>query len=183
MRSWRTLSRRTILDRGKFLAVEEHTVALPDGRTIPDWTWIVTPDYVNIVAVTHQGQFICFRQVKYAIEGTSLAAVGGYVERGEEPLATAQRELFEETGHEASQWIELGHYPVDGNRGAGTAHLFLAMQARRVAERHADDLEEQELVLLSRSEVESALLRGEFKLLPWAAAVALALHRLKEDEQ
>jgi ADP-ribose pyrophosphatase len=183
MRSWHTLSRRTILDCGKYLAVEEHTVALPDGRTIPGWPWIVTPDYVNIVAVTHRGQFVCFRQVKYAVQGTSLAAAGGYIERDEEPLTAAQRELLEETGYEAPRWIELGHYPVDGNRGAGTAHLFLALQAHRVAERHADDLEEQQLVLLSRSEVEAALLAGKFKLLPWSAAIALALHRIEKDEQ
>jgi len=68
---------------------------------------------------------------------------------------------------------------VDGNRGAGVAYPFLATGARRVAEINADDLEEQELLLLSRAELETALDAGEFKSLPWAAAVALALRRLK----
>jgi ADP-ribose pyrophosphatase len=183
MRSWRTLSRRTILDRGRFLMVEEHTIALPDGCTIPGWPWIVTPDYVNVVAVTQHGQFVCFRQVKYAVNGTALAPVGGYVEPGEDPLASAQRELLEETGYQAPEWIDLGHYAVDGNRGVGTAHLFLALQARRAAQRDADDLEEQQLVLLSRSQVDRALLAGEFKVLPWAAALALALHRLDQADR
>ena len=49
-----------------------------------------------------------------------------------------------------------------------------------MAEPHPDDLEEQELVLLGRAEIEAALAAGEFRVLPWAAVVALALLRLKE---
>jgi ADP-ribose pyrophosphatase len=69
---------------------------------------------------------------------------------------------------------------VDANRGAGLAHFFLAQGARRVAEAHPDDLEEQELLLLSQVEVESALEAGEFKVLPWATIVALALRHMED---
>lgn len=180
MQPWKTLSRQTILERGKFLQVEERVVELPDGRVIPNWTWVITPDYINVVGVTAENKFVCFRQTKYAIEGTSLATVGGYLESGEEPLAAAQRELLEETGYAAPTWIDLGHYPVEGNRGCGTAHFFLAIGAHRIAERNADDLEEQELLLLTRAEVETALDAGEFKVLAWAAIVSMALRKLSK---
>ncbi len=179
MKPWKTLARRTILLHSKFLVVEEHAVELPDGHIIADWPWIITPDYINVTAMTEAGLFLCFRQTKYSVEGTSLAVVGGYLEPGEDPLEAAKRELREETGYEAAEWLALGCYPVDGNRGAGLAYPFLATGARRVSEIHADDLEEQELLLLSRAEIEAALDAGEFKSLPWAAAVALALRRLK----
>ena len=178
MQPWKTLARRTVLHCGRFLTVESHTVALPDGRIIEEWPWIITPDYVNVVAVTVEGRFLCFEQTKYALGGTSLAVVGGYLEPGEAPLTAAQRELLEETGYAAPTWRSLGRYAVDGNRGAGNAHLFLAQEAAPVAEIHADDLEEQRLLLLSRAEVEAALGAGEFKLLSWAAALSLALQGL-----
>ena len=178
MQPWKTLSRTTVLEHSKYLTVEDHAVELPDGRVIPDWPWIITPDYVNVLPVTEEGTFVLFRQTKYAIEGTSLAPVGGYLEPGEDPLDAARRETLEETGYESDVWVELGTYCVGANRGVATAHFFLARNARRVAEPDPDDLEEQELLLLTRSEVEEALDSGELKAVSWAAVVALALRRL-----
>ena len=182
MQPWKTLSRRTILNHSRFLVVEEHTIELPDGRVISDWPWIISPDYVIVLAVTEDGEFLCFRQTKYGVDGTSLAPVGGYLEPGEDPLTAAQRELLEETGYEAPDWINLGQYRVGGNHGAGMAHLFLARGARRVAEINSDDLEEQELFPLTRSEIEAALAAGEFKVLAWTTAVALALLCLDRED-
>lgn len=178
MQPWKTVSRQTVLKFSNYLTVENHTIELPDGRVISDWPWVITPDYINVAAITAAGEFLCFRQTKYGIDGLSLAVVGGYLEPGEEPLAAAQRELREETGYEATDWLDLGQYRVDGNRGAGTAHLFLAGGARRVAEVDADDLEEQELLQLSRAEVGEALVTGQFKVLAWATVMALALIHL-----
>jgi ADP-ribose pyrophosphatase len=175
MKPWKTLSHELILDQKPYLQVERHSVQLPDGTIIHDWPWVITPDYTNTVAVTTEGRYLCFRQRKYSIEGISLAPVGGYREPDEDPLWAAQRELLEETGYVASEWIDLGHYPVEGNRGVGTAHFYLALGAQRVAERDADDLEEQELLLLSHEEMVEALDTGQFKLLPWVSIVALAL--------
>ncbi|MFC2029652.1 NUDIX hydrolase [Chloroflexota bacterium] len=178
MQAWKTLSKRTILDYSEFLAVEEHTIGLPNGQVVSRWPWLVTPDYVNIVAVTTEDTFLCFRQTKYGVTGTTLALVGGYLEPGEDPLAGAQRELLEETGFTARDWIRLGSFRVDANRGVGIAHSFLARGAQRSAEPEADDLEEQELLFFSRSELEAALDDGQFKVLPWPTAVLLALRKL-----
>ncbi len=178
MKAWKTLSQRVLLEREPYLRVEEHTVELPDGRIIADWPWLVLPDFAIVIAVTAEGAFLCFRQTKYAVEGTVLAPVGGYLEPGEASLPAAKRELLEETGYEASTWHDLGHFAVDGNRGAGTAYLFLAQDAQRVTEPNADDLEEQELLLLTRVEVEAAVRSGGFKVLPWATAFSLALLQL-----
>ena len=175
MKPWTTRSRRTLLDLVPWLSVEEHVVELPDGRVIEDWPWVESREFANVVAVTEGGLFLLFRQTKYAVEGTTLGPVGGYLDEGEAPLDAARRELLEEAGYEATEWTSLGRYVVDGNRGCGVGHLCLARGARKVAEPNADDLEEQELVLLTREEVEEALLAGGLEVLSWAAALALAL--------
>jgi ADP-ribose pyrophosphatase len=164
---------------GKFLTLESHRVELPDGRIIEDWPWVKIPDYVNIVPVTHGGAVLCFRQRKYGVDGPTLALIGGYLEEGEDALAGAKRELREETGYEADRWESLGSFRVDSNRGAGTAHLYLALGARPSGEPDSDDLEEQEPLQLTIVELERSLERGEFKVLSWSAGVALALRRLQ----
>ena len=176
---WKLLDKETIVNQPPFLVVEQHTLALPDGQIIPDWQWIITPDYVNVLAETEEGRLVCLRQPKYGYQGLSLAPVGGYVEDGEAPLPAAKRELLEETGYQADTWIDLGSYRVDANRGAGTAYLYLARGARRVAGPDSDDLEAQEAVLLTPAEVETALVSGDVKVLGWATLFALALRRLR----
>ena len=178
MKPWKTVSRKTILDHNKFLRVENHVVELPNGRSIPDWPWVATPDYINVLVETKNGRFPIFRQTKYAVDGLSLAPVGGYIEPNEDPLLAAQRELLEETGYVAPEWHHLGSFAVDGNRGAGIANLYLARGADYVTARDADDLEEQELLLLTRDEVETAVSQGEFKVVSWLTAILLGLRKL-----
>ena len=173
--AWKTLSRRVVFDQAPWLVVEYHTVELPDGRQIPDWSWVKTPDYINVVVLTDTGEYLCFRQRKYGVPEPMLSLVGGYIKPGEAPLAAAQRELLEETGYVSGDWVTLGQFLVDPNRGVATGNLFLAREARKTGEIDSDDLEEQEVVMLSRQELEQALAEGEFKILAWAAAVAFAL--------
>jgi len=175
MRPWKTIDRKLVFDDSPWLTVEHHTIELPNGQIIPNWPWVKTPDYINVVAVTEDEKFLCFRQVKYGIEGPTLGIVGGYVNEGETPLEAAKRELREETGYVSEDWVSLGSFLVDPNRGIATGNLFLARSAHYVTPRVADDLEEQHLLFLPRSEIEAALVRGEFKILAWAAAVGFAL--------
>ena len=182
LRVWETVSRKTILSHSKFLTVESHTVKLPNGEIIPDWAWLIIPSAVIILAVTADNKFLCFRQTKYAVEGTSLAPVGGMLEPNETPIDAAKRELLEEMGYEASEWVNLGSHILDPNRGIATMHLFLALNAKRIAEPISDDLEDQDLLFLSRTEIENALKAGEFKILAWSAVVAMSLNHLNGSE-
>ena len=178
MKNWTTHSRTTALDNGKFLKVEHHDVEFDEGHRVEEWPWVVTPDYISVVVRLENGDFLVFRQSKYAIEGDSWAIVGGYIEPGEDPLEAAKRELMEETGHEATSWTPLGCYVVDANRGFCKAYPFLATGARKVNEPDADDLEKYEILTMPKNELTQTLKEGGFKVLPWATAVALALPHL-----
>jgi ADP-ribose pyrophosphatase len=178
LRPWETLSRKTILKHGKFLTVESHTIKLPDGQIIPDWAWLIIPSAVIVLPVTAEGKFLCFRQTKYAVEGTTLAPVGGMLEPDESPQEAAKRELLEEMGYTASDWVPLGSYILEPNRGIASVHLYLALNATQTAHPDSDDLEDQEILFLSKTELENALKTGEFKVLAWSAAAAMAINYL-----
>ena len=175
LRPWKTLSKRVLLDHGKFLKVEGHNIQLPDGLVIEDWPWVIIPDAAIVLARKPNGNYLCFRQTKYAVDGTSLAPVGGMVNPGEDPLKTAKRELLEETGYQSHEWVELGSYAVDPNRGVGIVNLFLAKNIEKVKTQDSDDLEDQILIELTREELISALMANEFKVLSWTACISMAL--------
>jgi len=179
MKSWKTLSKKEALKQGKHLRVELHQIELPSGEIIEDGPWVITPDAVLVLAETARGDFLCFRQTKYAVEGTSLAPVGGMVEKEEAAIEAGKRELLEEAGYVSEEWIHLGAYALEPNRGVHTATLFLARRAKKVSEPDSDDLEDQELLHLSKEELRVALAAGEFKVITWAASVALALDYLE----
>ncbi len=180
MKPWKTLSRSLALDHSKWLQVENHTIQLPDGKILDQWPWVISPDFVNVLVQQEDGTFLIFRQTKYAVEGISLAPVGGYLDFGEDPLTCAKREVREELGCEATEWISFGSYPVDGNHGCGTAHLFFARGAKCECDPIKDDLEEQHAVSLTAKELQSALFNGEFKVLSWTTTIAMALQYLQQ---
>lgn len=183
MTNWKTIDATRVYSAGKWLAVEERTVETPDGQTIEGWAWVTSPNFVNVFPVMEDWRALLFRQGKYGLDGDSLAPVGGYIEEGEEPFAAAVRELREETGCEAREWIDLGRYLVDPNRGVAWGSMYLALGTRQVTTTSEHDLEAQEPVLLTLDEVEAALRGGRFRVLAWASCAALAILRIKLDER
>jgi len=134
-----------------------------------------------VLAKGIDGKYLCFRQTKYAVEGTSLAPVGGMVGPNEDPLIAAKRELLEETGFKANEWVELGTYAVEPNRGVGKVNLFFARNAEKVTGPDSDDLENQELLQMTKEELISAPNAGEFKVLSWTACISMALMHEKSS--
>ena len=92
---------RTCLLESSRMRVDHHIRTLPDGNTIKDWLWIDYGDRVNVVVQEKSTdgsgyKYVVLEQTKYALEGTSLAVVGGFLEDHESPEAAAIREVREE---------------------------------------------------------------------------------------
>ena len=88
---------------GSFLHVRRDQVRLPDG-SIASREYIRHPGAVGILALTAVGGVILERQHRYPFRRDFIEIPAGKVEQGEALLATAQRELLEETGYLASDW-------------------------------------------------------------------------------
>lgn len=74
-------------------------VELPDGRIIPEYYVLEYPNWVNVIAITKDGRFVMEKQYRHGLGVESIAIPCGVMEKGEDPLIAAQRELLEETGY------------------------------------------------------------------------------------
>jgi 8-oxo-dGDP phosphatase len=121
---WRTIGAREVY-QNPWLVVTEYEVIRPDGQ--PGIYGVVDPgDNVTIVALEDDERVWLVREFLYPLQTAEWFLPTGAVERGEEPLAAAQRELAEETGLRAVEWVELGAYPLSPGISSQIGHIFLA---------------------------------------------------------
>ena len=92
--------------QGSLLKVHRDIVRLPDG-TEGSREYIKHPGAVAIVALTDDRQLLLERQYRYPPRREFIEIPAGKLEPGEPHLATAKRELLEETGYEAREWTSL----------------------------------------------------------------------------
>jgi ADP-ribose pyrophosphatase len=114
----------TVYDGG-MLAVRRDRVRLPDGGE--SWReYVLHPGAVMVCAITDDGQVVLERQYRYPPRQHYIELPAGKLEPGEDPLATAQRELIEECGLEAQRWKRLATlHPTIGYSNE-VIHLFEA---------------------------------------------------------
>ena len=75
-RAWRVVKSENILRLGPWLSVRQECVELPSGVQIPTWFILEFPDWINVIAVTKDGQMVRWVQ-----------AQRGYRRRQNEPRA------------------------------------------------------------------------------------------------
>jgi ADP-ribose pyrophosphatase len=97
---------------GLFLKVFSDEVQLPNQKLV-NREYIKHPGAVAIVPLFEDNSVLMERQFRYPLHKAILEIPAGKLEFGEDPLLCAKRELKEETGFEASEWIFLGKiHPV-----------------------------------------------------------------------
>ncbi len=91
---------------GRLLDVRRDTVRMPDGAHATR-EYIRHPGAVAILPFTAGGRVVLERQYRYPHARDFVEIPAGKVEPGEGLLASARRELLEETGYAAAQWTRL----------------------------------------------------------------------------
>jgi ADP-ribose pyrophosphatase len=114
------------------------------------------PGAVAIVAVDEEGYVALVRQLREATRTRLLELPAGTAEPGEEPLATAQRELKEECGLSGGEWRELAAFWTTPGFCRERMNLFAAEGVERGEASPAPD-EDLELVRWPVSEIEERL--------------------------
>jgi len=111
--------------KGGLLEVRRDEVRLHDGKTA--WReYIVHPGAVMILAFVDDETILLERQFRYPVGREFFELPAGKIDPGEEPLATARRELAEETGHLASSWRRLAVIHPSIGYSTERIEIFLA---------------------------------------------------------
>lgn len=99
--------------RGKIVNLRCDEAALPDGRPCKR-EMVEHPGGASVLCV-YEGKVALVRQFRYAYQEELLEIPAGKLEKGEDPMLAAKRELEEETGLIASELKPLFTlYPTPG---------------------------------------------------------------------
>ena len=109
MKPWKTKARNTVLDEQPWLTVEHHTVELPDGRLIPNWLWIMTPEYIKKSLDVFPIEFLNFRLTHQTLLGEDIL-VSLEIDRGD-----LKRQCEREVKGKLI-WLRQGYISSMGNR-------------------------------------------------------------------
>ncbi len=178
---WRVKKTELVFDN-RWAKVRRDTCELPDGRVIPDYYYWEGGDFAQVFALTDESRVVLVRQYKHGVKEVVLELPAGLVSAGDDsPLASARRELLEETGFEAGEWEALGKLNVSSAKATTHAYLFLATRARRVAEPRPDENEQIEVILVTVPDLMDLISGGEIRDSNSIACSLLSLRALNPD--
>ena len=152
-RKWQVLHSE-YLARKPWFTVRHESLALPDGRTIPDYYVFEYPEWVNITAIDREGRLVMIDQYRHGLDETSYEIPAGVVEPSDASLLdAARRELREETGYGGGEWRLLTSISANPATQNNLTHCFLATGVERLGDQQLDATEDIRVHLFSRSEV------------------------------
>lgn len=161
MKPWPLVNTKTILDARVFTVTQDRTLSPRTGLEC-DFYVLHTPDWVNIVPITAEGELVLVRQYRQGIREATLEIPGGTMDPQDgSPEEAARRELLEETGYAAERLRLLGWVHPNPALQNTRCHTFLAEDARLVAPQSPDDSEDLEVLRISPGEAAERVRRGE----------------------
>lgn len=144
----KTISAENIFD-GKIIKVRREQVELSDGSRA-ERELIAHPGGVGVIAVDEDRQVFMVTQYRIAARDNMLEIPAGKLEYGENPLECGKRELTEETGYSAEEFIHLGEYYATPGYCEEKLNIYLARGLEFVGQH----LDEGEFLNVSRYDLD-----------------------------
>ncbi len=122
----------------------------PRGGEAGEYYILDTPDWVNVIAETRDGDIVLVKQWRHGSRRVELEIPGGLIEPGEAPLMAAARELMEETGYEAAEMTVLQTIRPNPAFMDNECTTMLATGCHHVGPQALDDDEDIDVLLVTR---------------------------------
>jgi ADP-ribose pyrophosphatase len=161
---------------GALLHVRKDIVTLPNGKPATR-EYLVHQGAVCIVPLTEEGDVVMEEQYRYPVSRVVLEAPAGKRDPGEDWLKAAQRELEEETGIVAGNYVNLGIFLPSVAYTTEAIHLYLARDLT-YREAHMDEDEFLNLKRIPLARLKDMVLDGSIEDGKTQAAILKTWHYL-----
>jgi len=145
----------------RVFSIRTDTAISPRTGIEHDFYIIESRDWINIIPLTIDRQVVMVRQYRHGSKEVTLEIPGGLVDSGDSPEKAAARELLEETGYEAEEYVRIGAVSPNPAIFDNRCYTFIARNVRRVHNPVPDQTEDIEVLLISISEVPELIRKGE----------------------
>ena len=159
IQKWETLKSEYLFQR-PWLTARRDTVRLPDGRTNPEYYVLEYPDWINVIALTTEGDFVMVEQYRHGLGDVFTELVAGVIEPRETPIEAARRELLEESGYGGGDWEQFMVISQNPSCSNNLTYCFIAKGVVKISGQHLDANEDIAVRILKEEEV-YALLRDD----------------------
>ncbi len=139
------------------------------------FTIVKMNNWALVVPVTENNEFIIVKQFRAGTESDTLEFAGGSIDKDESPIQAAKRELLEETGATAEEFIPLGILDPNPAFMCNKCNVFLAKNAKITDKQKLDKFEDTEPILIKHDELIKLVKNGEFSQSLSVAALGLYL--------
>lgn len=156
---WTTLSTQNVYQNA-WISVDEHQVLRPDGK--PGVYGVVTfQNYaMGVVALDEELNTWLVGQYRYPLGEYSWEIPEGGGPKGDDLLASIQRELKEETGYEAREWTPLFRIHTSNSVCNEVGYVYLA-EGLTAGESEPEPTEVLALKKVPLAEAVDMVMRGE----------------------
>lgn len=137
------------------------TLELPGKAPIDYTVLLIAKEAACVLAVTPQGKLVINREYRHPVDEYLLCIPGGRLDPGEDPLTAAKRELKEETGYTADEFIHLGTtYPLPAVCDQ-RIHYYLAKDATSTQQAEKEPYELIQTLEITKEDLFQRIRRGE----------------------
>lgn len=173
MKRLKKLSEETIHDN-PWWTYKHDTYEKPNGET-GDYYYCDAKGYAMVIPVLEDGRIVLTLQHRYLANKQSIEFPAGGIEDSADALSCAKRELKEETGCVAEDFIKLGIFEPHNSMTKDTAHVFLAKVVEQ-GQQQLEDTEDIEILYRRPDEIDDMIKRNDIWDGETMAAWALARH-------
>ena len=121
----KTIEKNTVYE-GVIVNVRRDKAELVNGKVVGREV-VEHPGGVTVIPVEPDGTVWCVRQFRYPFGREMLEVPAGKLERGEDPFDCAVRELSEETGLTADEFVYLGPCCTSPGFSTEVLHIYIAL--------------------------------------------------------